>query len=193
MDIIQIIVLAIGLSMDSLVIALASGAILGNHQPINVLKIAGLLALMQMSLTVFGWSVGTTFVEYIGQYDHWIAFAIFFFLGARVIFSCIKGEEECSPFNPLCFKIMLGLAIATSLDATAVGLSMSLFDSNIFFPAIVIGIVTFIIASFGIIFGCKIGERYNMGINIAGGIILIFIGCSILIEHTIDTDLFALL
>lgn len=88
---------------------------------------------------------------------------------------------------------MLGLAIATSLDATAVGLSMSLFDSNIFFPAIVIGIVTFIIASFGIIFGCKIGERYNMGINIAGGIILIFIGCSILIEHTIDTDLFALL
>lgn len=86
MDIIQIIVLAIGLSMDSLVIALASGAILGNHQPINVLKIAGLLALMQMSLTVFGWSVGTTFVEYIGQYDHWIAFAIFFFLGARVIF-----------------------------------------------------------------------------------------------------------
>lgn len=193
MDIIQIIILAVGLSMDSLVIALASGAILGNHQTINVLKIAGLLALMQMSLTVFGWSVGTTFVEYIGQYDHWIAFSIFFFLGARVILSCIKGDEECSPFNPLCFKVMLGLAIATSLDATAVGLSMSLVDLNILFPAIVIGAVTFVMASFGIIFGSKIGERYNWGINIAGGIILIFIGCSILIEHTIDTDLFALL
>lgn len=194
MDIIQIIILSIGLSMDSLIIALASGAILGNHEPINVLKIAGLLALMQMSLTVFGWSVGTTFVEYIGQYDHWVAFAIFFFLGVRVIFSCIKGDEECSPFNPLCFKVMLGLAVATSLDATAVGLSMSLVDSNILFPAVVIGIITFVMASFGIIFGCKIGERYNWGINIVGGLILIFIGCSILIEHTVsDTNIFALL
>ena len=156
MDIIQIIILAIGLSMDSLIIALTSGAILGNHQPINVLKIAGLLALIQMSLTVFGWSVGTTFVEYIGQYDHWIAFAIFFFLGARVILSCIKGDDECSPFNPLCFKVMLGLAIATSLDATAVGLSMSLVNLNILFPAIMIGVVTFVMASVGIIFGCKI-------------------------------------
>lgn len=194
MDLIQIVVLAIGLSMDSLIIALTSGAILGNHQPINVLKIAGLLALMQMSLTVFGWSVGTTFVEYIGRYDHWIAFSIFFFLGARVLFSCLKGEEECSPFNPLCFKVMLGLAIATSLDATAVGLSMSLVDSNILFPAIIIGFVTFVIASMGIVFGSKIGEKYNLGINLTGGVILIFIGCSILIEHTIsDTDIFALL
>lgn len=192
MDIIQTIVLAVGLSMDSLIIALASGAILGSHKPVEVLKIAGLLSLMQMGLTIFGWSVGSAFTQYIEQYDHWIAFGILFFLGARVVISCIKGDEECTPFNPLCFKVMLGLAVATSIDATAVGLSMSMVKSDALLPAVIIGIVTFLISSFGIIFGCKIGKRYNWGINITGGLILIFIGCSILIEHTIlNTDIMA--
>ncbi len=181
---IQMIVLAIGLSMDSLIIALTSGAIIGNHNTVNILKIAGMLAFIQMSLTVFGWFIGSTFAQYIADFDHWLAFGILFFLGAKVIISSMK-EEESTPFNPLSFKVMLGLAIATSIDATAVGLSLSLVGREVLSPAILIGLVTFIVSSMGIIFGCKVGQRYNLRINILGGIILIVIGCSILLEHTI--------
>ncbi|MBK5719487.1 manganese efflux pump [Dysgonomonas sp. Marseille-P4677] len=184
---IQILALAVGLSMDSLAVALTSGAVIGNHRAINVLKIAGMLAFIQMGLTVFGWLIGSTFARYIDQYDHWLSFIILFFLGARVIISSIKDEED-NPFNPLNFKVMLSLAIATSIDATAVGLSLSLINMEILIPATIIGIVTFIMSSFGIIFGCKAGQRYNLQINIAGGVILILIGCSILIQHTILSD-----
>lgn len=181
---IQMIVLAVGLSMDSLIIALTSGAIIGNHNTVNILKIAGMLAFIQMSLTVFGWFIGSTFAQYIADFDHWLAFGILFFLGAKVIISSMK-EEESTPFNPLSFKVMLGLAIATSIDATAVGLSLSLVGREVLSPAILIGLVTFIVSSMGIIFGCKVGQRYNLRINILGGIILIVIGCSILLEHTV--------
>lgn len=187
MDIAALIVLAIGLSMDSLIIALTSGAIIKNHKPANILKIAGMLAFIQMNLTVFGWLIGSTFVRYIDQYDHWIAFGILLFLGGRVIVSAIK-EEESTPFNPLNFKVMLGLAVATSIDATAVGLSLSLVNVDIIKPALIIGLVTLLISSLGIIFGSKVGRKYNLRINILGGIILILIAFSILAEHTILAD-----
>lgn len=184
---IQMFALAVGLSMDSLAVALTSGAVIGNHRVVNVLKIAGMLAFIQMGLTIFGWLIGSTFARYIDQYDHWLSFGILSFLGARVIISSIKNEDE-NPFNPLNFKVMLSLAIATSIDATAVGLSLSLINMEIIIPAIIIGIVTFMMSSFGIIFGCKAGRKYNLQINVAGGIILILIGCSILIQHTILSD-----
>lgn len=184
---IQMFALAVGLSMDSLVVALTSGAVIGNHRIVNILKIAGMLAFIQMCLTIFGWLIGSTFAHYIDQYDHWFSFAILFFLGARVIISSIKNKEE-NPFNPLNFKVMLSLALATSIDATAVGLSLSLINVDIIVPAIIIGFVTFMMSSFGIIFGCKAGQKYNLQVNIAGGIILILIGCSILAQHTILAD-----
>lgn len=184
MDLAPLIILAIGLSMDSLIIALTSGAIIKNHKTVNVLKIAGMLAFIQMNLTIFGWLIGSTFAQYIEQYDHWIAFAILLILGIRVIASAIK-DEESSPFDPLNFKVMLGLAIATSIDATAVGLSLSLVNIDIVKPALIIGIVTLLISSVGIIFGSKVGQKYNLRINILGGIILILIAFSILAEHTI--------
>lgn len=186
MDLTQIFLLAIGLSMDSLAIALTSGAIIKNHKIVNILKIAGMLAFMQMSLTIFGWTIGATFANYIHKYDHWFAFIILLVLGVRVIFESIKGKDDSDfTFNPLNIKVMFGLAVATSIDATAVGLSLSLVNSPIVLPAIIIGVVTFLISSLGIIFGCKAGQKFNIQINIAGGIILILIGSSILIEHTI--------
>jgi putative Mn2+ efflux pump MntP len=171
--------------MDSLAIALTSGAIIKNYQAINVMKIAGMLAFMQMAMTAFGWFIGSAFVRYIDRYDHWLAFAILFFLGARVIYSGLKGGNEDRPFNPLDFKTMFSLGIATSIDATAVGLSMSFININILAPALMIGIITMIVSSMGVALGCKAGRRCNIKINIIGGVILIIIGCSILAQHTI--------
>lgn len=181
------IVLAIGLSMDSLIIALTSGAIIKNHKVINILKIAGMLAFVQMNLTVVGWLIGSTFVHYIDRYDHWIAFAILLFLGIRVLISALK-EEGNTPFNPLNFKVMLGLAVATSIDATAVGLSLSFVSVDILKPAFIIGLMTLLISSLGVISGSKVGQRYNLRINILGGIILILIAFTILLKHTVLND-----
>lgn len=185
MEIFQIILLAFGLSMDSLVIALTSGAIMRNHDPINIFKVAGMLAFMQFSLTVIGWLVGSTFVSYIDRYDHWLAFGILFFLGAKVLISCMKDEHTPFLFNPLNFKVMFGLGVATSIDATVVGLSMSMVSCQILIPALIIGAVTFLLSSLGIVFGCKVGQRFNCAINKTGGFLLILIACSILAQHTI--------
>lgn len=180
------ILLAIGLSMDSLVIALTSGAVIGNHHTSSVLKIAGILGIMQMILTIAGWYIGSTFAHFIDKYDHWLAFSILVFLGVKVIVEALRGgDKESTPFNPLNTKIMLALAVVTSIDAIAVGLSLSLVNHPITIPAIIIGLTTFFVSAFGVIFGCRVGKRYNLKINIIGGIILILIGCSILAEHTI--------
>ncbi|WP_101690808.1 manganese efflux pump MntP [Dysgonomonas massiliensis] len=188
MDIITIIVLAIGLSMDSLAIALTSGAIIKNHRLINVLKIAGMLAFVQMVLTIIGWLVGRSFVDYIDQYDHWIAFSILVFLGIRVIRDELRNKDEdieVRPFNPLNIKTMFTLSVATSIDAMAVGLSISLVGIQITVPALVVGIVTFCVGILGVVFGSKASRRYKLSINIIGGLILIAIGITILLDHTV--------
>jgi putative Mn2+ efflux pump MntP len=188
MDLIPLIILAIGLSMDSLAISLTSGAIIKDHQVINVLKIAGMLAFIQTALTIAGWYIGSTFVNYINRYDHWIAFAILVFIGGKVIIEALDKKKESVSFNPLNIKVMFSLSIAASIDASAVGLSLSMVDHPILTPAVIIGVVTFIVSSLGVIMGCKIGRRYNSCINLIGGIILILIGCSILLDHTLLSD-----
>lgn len=188
MDIIAIIVLAIGLSMDSLAIALTSGAIIKNHQLINVLKIAGMLGFIQMALTIIGWLVGKSFVSYIDQYDHWFAFAILSFLGIRMIRDELRSKDndgDSRPFNPLNIRTMFTLSLATSIDALAVGLSLSLIGNPITLPAIIIGVVTFFFAAIGIVFGSKASKKYRLSINIIGGLILIAIGTTILLDHTV--------
>lgn len=188
MYIIQLIILAFGLSMDSLAISLTSGAIIGNHKVCNVLKIAGMLGLVQMLLTVVGWYIGSAFVRYIDQYDHWFAFGILSFLGIRMIWEGVRHKEkdDTKPvFNPLNIKVMFGLAIATSIDALAVGLSLSLVNQPVLPIAVLIGVITFLVSALGIIFGSKAGQRFELKINVIGGIILILIGCSILAQHTI--------
>lgn len=198
MDIISTIILAIGLSMDSTVIALTSGAIIKNHQPVNVLKIAGMLAFMQMMLTIIGWLLGATVVDYINQYDHWIAFAILSLLGGKMIIDGLRNrhnEEVKRTFNPLNIKTMFSLSFATSIDALAVGLSLSLINFPITMPAIIVGSVTFILASIGVISGCKAGNKSHLKVSLIGGAMLLFIGATILAEHTIlsSEELFAFL
>lgn len=186
MDIFQLTILAVGLSMDSLAIALTSGAIIRNHHTVNVLKIAGMLAFIQMILIAMGWYMGSHFADYLGQYDHWLAFSILATLGGKVIYENFKsGDEDVNSFNPLNFIIMFTLAIAASIDAAAVGLSLSFLDESIVEAALVVGLVTLFLSSVGVVCGCKVGCKCTRRVNLAGGVILVLIGCTILFEHTI--------
>lgn len=188
MDIIQLIALAVALSMDSLVISLTSGAIIKKHSIINVLKIAGMLAIIQGSLTVAGWFVGSAFVRYIDRYDHWVAFGILTFIGIKIIIDSFDKNKASVSFNPLNIKVMFSLSVAASIDATAVGLSLSMLGKPVLIPAVIITIVTMLVSSLGVVLGCRIGRRYNSCINLVGGLLLILIGCSILLDHTIFSD-----
>lgn len=183
MEIIQYILLGLALSMDSLIIAMTSGAIIKQHSTCNIFKIAGMLAIMQTILTILGWLIGSRFANLIADYDHWIAFIILTSLGAKVIYEGFKNGSLAKPFNPLRIEVMFSLALATSIDALAVGFSLSIVDNPVVLPSVIIGITTFVVSALGIIFGSKIGQRFNLKINLAGGVILILIGTSILFNH----------
>lgn len=162
---------------------MTSGAIIKHHSVCNIFKIAGMLAVIQTALTILGWLIGNKFSGLIAEYDHWIAFGILVSLGAKVFYEGFKNGDISKPFNPLRIEVMFSLALATSIDALAVGFSLSIVDNPVVLPSLIIGVTTFLVSAFGIIFGSKIGQKFNLKINFAGGLVLIIIGTSILFNH----------
>ncbi len=185
MDLFTILFIALGLSMDSLAVSIASGIALKKFLLWNTIKISFFFALFQGLMPVIGWYIGTGFKEYITELDHWIAFGLLVFLGLKLIHEGRKHEDDKKEFNPCKLTIILILALATSVDALAVGISFAFLDVDIFFPSLIIGIVTFIFSFAGVVLGVKFGRKYDFKIELIGGLILIAIGTKILLEHTV--------
>ena len=172
---IEVLLLAIGLSMDSLAVSVTGGAVLkSNCTAGNIIKIASVLGIFQAGMTVIGYTMGLGFEKYICAFDHWIAFTLLLYLGGKMIYDSTKEEEEDGKFDPLCNRTLCGLGIATSIDALAVGISLAIST---------IGVVTFAISAFGVYFGNRFGKRIDLKLDLIGGLILIGIGTKILIEH----------
>lgn len=186
MSLIEIILLAIGLSMDSLAVSVAGGTVIRNCTAGNIFKIASVLALFQAGMTVAGYAAGMGFKKYICAFDHWIAFILLLYLGSKMIFDSMQkeGEEECKT-NPLCNKTLCGLGVATSIDALAIGVSLAMLKATIVLEATTIGIVTFLFSAFGVYFGSRFGRKVDLKFDLIGGLILIGIGVKILLEHTV--------
>lgn len=181
---IDILILAIGLSMDSLAISIASGAVLKqNCNTGNIIKIASVLAIFQAGFTVMGYTIGFSFEQYIKAFDHWIAFLLLLYLGGKMIYDSTQVKIEDKKFNPLHTRTLCGLGIATSIDALAVGISLAIINSPLLLLATTIGIVTFCFSAFGVYSGYRFGKKINIKLDLIGGIILIGIGTRILIEH----------
>ena len=183
MSFIDIFILAVGLSMDSLAVSVTSGAIIDKCACRYVIKIAGMLALFQAGLTLIGYVAGFGFRSYICEFDHWIAFGLLLYLGGKMIYESFKHEDHASYTNPLAWKTLCGLGIATSIDALAVGISLALLKTSLSMVTAVIYIVTFLISAAGVLFGNHFGHKVNLKLDLVGGIILIAIGAKILIEH----------
>ncbi|HAC22937.1 MAG TPA: hypothetical protein DCF91_12750 [Porphyromonadaceae bacterium] len=187
----EIILLAIGLSMDSFVASVASGTQIRNCTIKNIFKIALIMGALQAMLTLIGFLAGHGFERFITFYDHWIAFVLLSYLGGKMIYEGFKKDdsdevqEVLSKRSVLATKRLIGLAIATSIDAMAVGISLGLLKNPIVFPVTMIGVITFIFSASGVYIGHKFGNKFNMRIELIGGIILILIGLKILLEHTI--------
>ena len=149
----------------------------------DALKIAFSLALFQGTMPVIGWLIGDTFKEMIMQADHWFAFGLLLFLGIRMIYEGRIPPQKKKIKNSTRWRVLVGMSVATSIDALAIGIGFSFFVEQILFPALLIGTVTFVVSLSGIYMGRKLGTRLAGIAEIAGGIILILIGTKILIEH----------
>ncbi|MDP4188182.1 MAG: manganese efflux pump MntP family protein [Bacteroidota bacterium] len=183
MGFLSIFLIAVGLCFDSFAVSVSSGIVLNKIKFSDASKIAGSLAFFQATMPVLGWFAGYQVKDYIASFDHWIAFFLLLFLGVKMIYESLKSKDEPINFNPLDFKVLITLSIATSIDALLVGVSFAFLRINIAESAVIIGAVTFIISMVGILFGKKTGNKFGKKMEILGGLILIGIGVKILIEH----------
>jgi putative Mn2+ efflux pump MntP len=183
MHFIDILLIAAGLSMDSLAVSIAGGAVIRDCRLRHVFKIALVMALFQGGLTWIGYLLGTGFEQYITSFDHWIAFGLLSYLGVRMICEEVTEKDDKRTFNLLNNKTLIGMSLATSIDALAVGLSIAMLGNPIAWQALIIGLGTFVASALGIYTGSHFGKRINLRSYLIGGIILIAIGVKILAEH----------
>ena len=172
--------IAVGLAMDAFSVSLAGGAALKK----DIAKTAVLTGLMfgffQFAMPVIGWLVGAPISSIINPYGYWIVVALFFFIGGKMIYDAVKGEEE--GVSLIGFKVLTLLAIATSIDALAVGISYGLIGEAIIIPSIIIGVVAFAFSFAGVLAGHKLSDVLGSKMEIFGGIVLILIGLKFLVE-----------
>ena len=185
MDIISIIFIAFGLAMDAFAVSITSGLTIKQLRINDALKIAIFFGLFQAIMPLIGWSAGLGFRDFISSIDHWIAFGLLSLIGCKMIYESSKMGINDKKKDPLNVYVLLMLSIATSIDALAVGLSLSFLKVSIALPAIIIGVVTFLLSLFGVYFGNRFGHYFENKIEIIGGLILIGIGIRILINHFI--------
>ena len=183
MNWLELLLIAIGLSMDAFAVSIAKGLsakkVSARHSVIAGLYFGG----FQFLMPVIGYFLATTFSDAIMQWDHWIAFALLALIGANMIRESFGDEEEATPDFGI--KKMIPLAVATSIDALAIGVSFAFLQVAIFKAAPFIGVVTFIFSAVGIQLGAKIGGKSEHIAERIGGAILILLGIKILLEHTV--------
>lgn len=185
----EIWLLAIGLAMDCFAVSIASGILLKRIYWRPMLTMAFFFGFFQALMPLTGWAAASLFSHLIERVDHWIAFAILAFLGIRMIRESLKEEECRHSFDPTRLKVVLAFAIATSIDALAVGVSFAFVGvkgiSGILPAVSIIGFVSFLLSLIGLFFGIKCGNGLarKLRAEMLGGIILVLIGCKILIEH----------
>ena len=188
MSLTTIILLALALAMDAFAVSITSGITIGKMHLRHALRIAGFFGFFQAVMPLLGWSVGRGAADFIQAYDHWVAFGLLGGIGGKMIYESFKLDADCKEkADPLNLYVLFTLAVATSIDAGAVGVSLSLLDVRIILPSIIIGIVTFFVSMAGTWLGQSFGDLFGERIEIAGGIVLIAIGCKILLQHLFFT------
>jgi putative Mn2+ efflux pump MntP len=176
-------VLAFSMSMDAFAAALAKGAVLNRPRFSEALRTGFIFGVVETITPVIGWVGGIAAAAWINRVDHWVAFVILGLLGARMVFKAIWHKSDESAPARHSFGLLLMTAVATSLDALAVGVSLALINVDIMTTAAAIGLATFLMATIGTVAGRWIGPIFGRGAEALGGICLIGIGLKILVDH----------
>lgn len=182
MGIIEIILVSISLAMDAFAVSICKGLSMKKMNWKKALIIGGYFGIFQTLMPVIGYFLGYGFNALITNIDHWIVFALLLFIGGNMIKESFSKEENTAN-DSIDFKTMVILAIATSIDALAVGITFAFLKVNVFIAFSLIGLITFALCVLGVKIGNRFGDKYESKAEFAGGLILIFIGLKILLEH----------
>lgn len=189
MGIVELLLTAIALSMDAFAVSVCKGLGMRRMRYDQALVISLYFGVFQALMPLIGWLLGTSFSRYIQAFDHWIAFVLLAFLGGKMLWDVFhekeNGEQE-SAERRLDHRELFMLAIATSIDALAVGIAFACLDVNIWSSISIIGVTTLVISFAGVWIGNRFGNRFQKKAEIAGGLVLILIGVKILAEHLIE-------
>ena len=177
--------MAFGLAMDAFAVSIASGATYKHLKIRHTLRIAVFFGGFQALMPLIGALAGLSLKGYIADYDHWVAFAILAAVGGKMICESFKMTSAEKSFNPSNILVLLTLSVATSIDALAIGITLSLVVASIATSIIVIGLVTFVLSYIGILIGKNFGHIFENKIEAVGGLVLIALGVKILLEHTV--------
>ena len=185
MHLVTILIIALGLAMDAFAVSITSGIVIKRLRIEHALRIAIFFGSFQAIMPVLGWLAGIGLKDLVSGVDHWIAFALLSLIGCKMIYESTNMAAQKEHINPLNVTVLLLFSIATSIDALAVGISFAFLQIAIITPAVVIGIVTFVLSFLGVFVGNRLGHFFEQKIGFLGGLILIGIGLKILIEHLI--------
>ena len=185
MGFIELFLIGVGLSMDAFAVAICKGLGMRRLNVGQAFVIALFFGGFQALMPAIGWLLGSQFAHVVEPIDHWIAFALLAFIGGKMIADALRGddEQEAPSESALDLRELVMLAIATSVDALAVGVTFAFLQMDIVFPVLFIGMTTFALSYAGVAIGHQFGSRWEKPSTIAGGIVLILIGCKILFEH----------
>ena len=182
MELFEIIAIGIGLAMDAFAVSICKGLSMKKIDWKKAIIIALYFGIFQALMPVLGYFLGSTFSSFVQSVDHWIAFILLAIIGGNMIKDSTDDEVE-KRNDKVDVKTMLLLAIATSIDALAVGVTFAFFEVNLLLSISIIGIITFVLSFLGVIIGNKFGDKFQNRAELAGGIVLIIIGLKILLEH----------
>lgn len=182
MGVLGIVFIAIGLSMDAFAVSVCKGLSMKKMDWKKTVIIGAYFGAFQAIMPLIGYLLGIGFQDRVTSIDHWIAFTLLIIIGINMLKEAFEGAEEGKNDN-VDFKEMIVLAVATSIDALAIGITFAFLEINIFLAIDIIGIITFVISVIGVKIGNVFGNKYEKGAQIVGGVILILMGIKILLEH----------
>jgi putative Mn2+ efflux pump MntP len=171
--------------MDAFAVSISSGIVIERMHVRHACLIAAFFGFFQGLMPFLGWQAGQGLKQLLADWDHWIAFGLLLVIGTKMIYEALTPSDEERRFDPLNIYVLFVLSIATSIDALAVGFTMSFVDVAILVPVLIIGIITFLMSFVGTYIGAAFGHIFESKIEIAAGIILIGIGLKILLQHTL--------
>jgi manganese efflux pump family protein len=183
MTFIEILFIAVGLSLDAFAVSLSIGASGVAPSRRAAVRLSFHFGLFQFLMPVIGWFLGSRVAPYIESYDHWIAFALLGFVGGHMVWASFFPEHADNFDDPTRGHMLVILSVATSIDALAIGLSLAMLNVEVLYPSMIIGIVTFLFSMGGMVFGNKLNERFGRRMMLIGGIVLICIGARVLFQH----------
>jgi len=178
----ELVLVAFGLAMDAFAVSVCKGVSMRKAAWKNGILIGLVFGGFQFAMPVAGYFLGSTLAAYVGGFDHWIAFGLLLLIGVKMVVESFRADHESCDLS-LRATELLGLGVATSIDALAVGLSLAFLETDILVSAAAIGVITFGLSFLGFILGRRIGSFIRRRAGFLGGLLLIFIGLRILLEH----------